>query len=114
MAPPSPELTARGNEIVAEVAPLPGDVVIHKGASSAFLGTPLTMLLRDLGVDTVVCCGETTSGCVRATVVDASSLRFHVAVVAECCFDRTQMSHHVSLFDMDQKYADVVSLAGMA
>jgi nicotinamidase-related amidase len=107
----SPELKRRGNEIVAEVAPLDGEIVFQKPAASAFFGTPLLIHLRSIGVDTLICCGETTSGCVRATVVEAAALRFRVGVVEDCCFDRTEMSHHVNLFDMNQKSADVLSLA---
>ena len=107
----SPELKRRGNEIVAEVAPRDGEIVFQKPAASAFCGTPLLIHLRSIGVDTVICCGETTSGCVRATVVDGAAHRFRMGVVEECCFDRTEMSHHVNLFDMNQKSADVLSLA---
>jgi nicotinamidase-related amidase len=66
--------------------------------------------LRDLDVDTVICTGCTTSGCVRASVVDAFSYHFRVGVVEECTFDRAQASHNASLFDMNAKYADVVSV----
>ena len=105
------ELKRSGNEIVAEVAPHDGEIVFQKPAASAFFGTPLLIHLRSIGVDTLICCGETTSGCVRATVVEGAALRFRMGVVEECCFDRTEMSHHVNLFDMNQKSADVLSLA---
>lgn len=108
------ELRRRGNEIVDEVAPEPGDVVFSKPAASAFLGTPLGIHLNSIGIDTLICCGETTSGCVRATVVDGAAFRYRMGVVEECCFDRTQMSHHVNLFDMNQKSADVVSIPDVA
>jgi len=62
-------------------------------------------------VDTVIVVGETTSGCVRATVLDAAAARFKIGVVEECCFDRTEASHAINLFDMHQKYADVISLS---
>ena len=65
-------------------------------------------MLQSMGIDTLIACGESTSGCVRATVVDGTTHSFKMGVVAECCFDRTEMSHHVNLFDMHQKYADVV------
>lgn len=100
-----------GNEIVAEVAPMPGELVIEKAAASAFHGTPLLFHLIARGIDTLIVCGETTSGCVRATVVDGATFRFKVGVVEECCFDRTQASHAMNLFDMHQKYADVVDLS---
>jgi maleamate amidohydrolase len=101
----------RGNTIVAEVAPTPGDVVIRKTGPSAFHDTPLDTVLRSRGVDTVLVCGEATSGCVRSTVVDACSRGYRVGVIGDCCFDRFEASHWVSLFDLDQKYADVVPSA---
>lgn len=106
-----PEWVARANDIVDELAPEHGDFVMPKWAPSSFLGTPLDFWLNDLRVDTVIVTGETTSGCVRATVVDAASRQLSVGVVEECCYDRTQASHYLSLFDMDQKYSDVMSLA---
>jgi nicotinamidase-related amidase len=95
-------------QIVAELAPQPEDLVLEKCTPSAFTTTPLDLLLRAKGCDTVLVCGEATSGCVRATVVDACVLGYAVGVVADCCFDRIQASHWVNLFDMDQKYADVI------
>ena len=83
--------------------------MIEKAAPSGFHGTPLAFQLNYLDVDTIVVCGETTSGCVRATVVDGATYRFSVGVVADCCFD-AQSSHYISLFDMHQKYADVIDL----
>ena len=99
-----------GNEIVREIAPQQGDVVIRKDKPSVFFGTPLISYLNELKIDTLLVVGTTTSGCVRATVVDAFSYNFKVAVVEECTFDRGQASHMVNLFDMQAKYADVVSL----
>ena len=100
----------RKYDIVDEVAPAHGEVVVRKAAPSAFWGTPLPGLLTGLGIDTLVVAGETTSGCVRATVVDARSHRYKVLVPEPCVFDRTEASHAVSLYDLDQKYADVVPL----
>ncbi len=100
----------RGFRIVDEVAPAEKDIVIYKSAPSAFFGTSLIQHLRTLDIDTVLCCGCTTSGCVRATVVDATSYHFKVGLVEECCFDRFQTSHKINLFDMNVKYADVMSL----
>ncbi len=100
---------SRGKEIVTPIAPQQGDVVIAKAKPSAFFGTPLLSYLIGWQVDTLLVAGGTTSGCVRATVVDAFSYNFRVAVVAEACFDRGQASHAISLFDMQAKYADVVS-----
>ena len=93
-----------------EIAPQPGELVVEKAAASAFFGTPLLMHLIYLGVDTIVTCGETTSGCVRASVVDGCTYRFRMSVVEECTFDRTEASHAINLFDMNQKYADVLPL----
>jgi nicotinamidase-related amidase len=98
------------NEIVAEIAPQPRDVVIRKLRPSAFFGTPLASYLVELQVDTLLVCGTTTSGCVRASVLDAFSCGYRVAVVEECTFDRGEVSHAINLFDMNAKYADVVSL----
>lgn len=106
----SPEQKAIANTIIDEIAPLPGEMVIEKSAASAFFGTHLIAYLNYHGIDTVICAGETTSGCVRASVVDAAMYRFNVGVVEECCFDRTQASHYINLFDMHQKYADVIDL----
>ncbi len=105
------ELHKMKYQIVDEVAPQPGELVIRKSAPSAFFGTPLLAHLIYLGVDTVLACGETTSGCVRAAVVDGCSYRLLMGVVEECTFDRTEASHAINLFDMNQKYADVISLA---
>ena len=99
-----------GNEIVREIAPHEGDIVILKDKPSVFFGTPLMSYLHELQVDTLLVAGTTTSGCVRATVVDAFSYNFKVVVAEECVFDRGQASHKVNLFDMQAKYADVVPL----
>jgi nicotinamidase-related amidase len=104
------ELRAKANQIVDEVAPQPGDLVLQKVAASGFAGTPLQFHLNYLGIDTVLVVGETTSGCVRATVVDGVTQRYRMGVVEECCFDRTEAAHAINLFDMDHKYADVVDL----
>ena len=105
------ERQRRQFEIVHEVSPMPGEVVIRKAAPSAFWGTPLPGYLNQIGVDTLIVSGETTSGCVRATVVDGSSYRYNMLVVEECVFDRHEAAHAINLFDMDQKYADVIALA---
>jgi maleamate amidohydrolase len=96
--------------IKAEFKPLPGDVVITKQRASAFFGTPLVAHLTQLGVRTVIICGESTSGCVRASAVDAYSHGFHVVLIEECCFDRSPLSHKVNLFDLHHKYADVMKV----
>ena len=99
-----------GNTIVTEIAPAPRDIVIRKHKPSAFFGTPLLSFLVQLGADSLIVTGTTTSGCVRATVVDAFSNNLRVAVVEEGCFDRSQASHALSLCDLHAKYADVVKL----
>jgi nicotinamidase-related amidase len=101
---------ADGYRIRPEFKPQPGDVVITKQRASAFYGTPLTAHLTQLGIHTVIMCGETTSGCVRASAVDAYSAGFHVVLVEECCFDRVVLSHKVNLFDLHHKYVDVMKL----
>ncbi len=94
--------------IKAEFSPQAGDVVITKQRASAFYGTPLMAHLTQLGIQTVIICGESTSGCVRASAVDAYSNGYHVVLVEECCFDRSILSHKINLFDVHHKYADVL------
>ena len=98
-----------GNEIMDEIAPSPQDIVIYKHKPSAFYGTPLSGFLNDLGADSLMVTGTTTSGCVRASVIDAFSSNYRVAVVEEGCFDRSQASHAINLCDIHAKYADVVT-----
>lgn len=110
--------TNRGLERLAEDAydirkefkPEQGDLIIYKERASAFFGTPLIAHLHRQGVGSLIVCGESTSGCVRASVVDAYSYGFHTVVVEECCFDRSLLSHKVNLFDLHHKYADVMHL----
>ena len=97
-------------DIKAELAPLPGELVIYKERASGFFGTPLVAHLRKLGVESLIICGESTSGCVRASTVDAYSYAFHNVVVEECTYDRSLLSHKVNLFDLHHKYADVMHL----
>ena len=99
-----------GNDIMDEIAPSPQDIVIRKHKPSAFSGTPLIAYLNDLGADSLIVTGTTTSGCVRASVIDAFSNNLRVAVVEEGCFDRSQASHAVNLCDMHAKYADVIGV----
>jgi nicotinamidase-related amidase len=101
----------KGYEFVAEVAPREGDILIPKKHPSAFFATPLVSHLIDLGVDTLVVTGCTTSGCVRCSVVDAFSYNFRVVVPWDCVYDRSATSHAVNLFDMASKYADVAPAA---
>jgi maleamate amidohydrolase len=102
------EVDARGYEFVDAVAPGPGDVLVPKKHPSAFFGTPLVSYLIDAGIDTLLICGCTTSGCVRASAADAFAYNFRVGVLEDCVYDRGALSHAVNLFDMSQKYADVL------
>jgi maleamate amidohydrolase len=99
-----------GYEFVSELAPNPGDILIPKKHPSAFFGTSLASHLIDLQIDTVVVAGCTTSGCIRASVVDAFSYNLRVLIPQECVYDRSAVAHAVNLFDMNQKYGDVVSI----
>jgi nicotinamidase-related amidase len=97
-----------GNEIMPQIAPGPRDVVILKQKPSGFFGTNMLSYLFLLGCDSVIVTGTTTSGCVRATVLDAFSNNLHVTIVEDGCFDRSQASHAINLCDMNAKYADVI------
>ena len=99
-----------GNDINHEIEPMPQDIVIRKLKPSAFHGTPLSSFLTNLKADSVIMVGTTTSGCVRASVIDAFSENYRVALVEEGCFDRSQASHAINLCDMHAKYADVVEV----
>lgn len=97
-------------EFQPEVAPLDGEVVLIKQRASAFFGTALVAHLAQLGIDTVIIFGESTSGCVRASTVDGYSYGYHMVMAEECCFDRSDISHKVNLFDLHHKYADVMKI----
>jgi maleamate amidohydrolase len=104
----------RGNplgDFTPELAPTSGDIVITKQYPSAFFGTDLAVRLNALGVDTCVVAGLTTSGCVRATALDALCHRFAPLVVADACGDRDRATHDANLFDLAAKYADVIGAA---
>ncbi|MBC7781344.1 MAG: isochorismatase family protein [Proteobacteria bacterium] len=96
--------------IKEELAPRAGELVIYKKRASAFFGTPLVAFLNELRIDAVLVVGESTSGCVRASVVEAWSWGYPVAVVADCVFDRCDLIQKASLFDMHLKYAEVMDL----
>ena len=105
------EAGSRWVEIDPRIAPLPGEPVLNKLFASAFFGTPLAALLTAAGCDSVIVTGASTSGCVRATVVDALQHGFRPLVPREAVGDRNPDAHAANLYDMDTKYADVVSLA---
>jgi maleamate amidohydrolase len=97
-----------GAPIVPEITPRETEYVVEKAKASAFFGTPLTSYFQRHGVDTLLVCGTSTSGCVRASVVDAFSYGYQVFIVEECVFDRAELSHAVNLYEMSQKYASVI------
>lgn len=108
--PPGPEMQdrlRRKYDIIDEVAPVAGEVVIRKTSPSGFNQTPLLHHLRGLDADTLIVMGESTSGCLRATVVDGKSYRYPILIPEECAFDRHEAPHAINLFDMEQKYAHV-------
>jgi nicotinamidase-related amidase len=95
-------------DIRVDFAPQKTDTIIRKARASAFYGTPLTAHLVERGIQSVIMIGESTSGCLRASAVDAYSNGFHVTIVEECCYDRFLLSHQINLFDLHHKYADVM------
>ncbi len=107
---PKTNIDPKGNEIPGPISPRLSELVIPKARASGFFGTPLLSCLRSMGVDSLLVTGCATSGCVRATVVDAFSNGYQCFVVEECTFDRFELSHLVNLFDMNTKYADVITL----
>lgn len=98
-------------EFCEEVEPLAAELVVTKQYASAFFGTSLAPMLHAGGIDTVILAGCSTSGCIRATAVDACQHGFRTIVVRDCVGDRHPGPHEANLFDIDAKYGDVVSLA---
>ena len=94
--------------IVPEPSPEPGELVVRKTAPSAFFATSLAPWLTQRGVQTLVVAGCVTSGCVRASVVDAMSFGFRPLVLSDCVGDRAIGPHDANLFDIEQKYASVM------
>lgn len=101
------------SQIVPELTPAAGELVIRKRQASAFFGTGLAGWLAFRRVDTVVVAGCTTSGCVRATVIDACAHEFRPVVLTDCVGDRAIAPHDANLFDMGQKYADLMDFAAL-
>jgi maleamate amidohydrolase len=97
-------------DIDPRLDPQEGETVVVKKGASAFFGTNLVAVLNTQGIDTVVLCGATTSGCVRATAIDLLQNGYPAIVPRECVGDRAQAPHEANLFDIDAKYADVVAL----
>jgi maleamate amidohydrolase len=102
------------NDVVAQIAPAPEDIVITKPKPSAFFGTPLVSYLTYLGADTVILTGCVTSGCIRAAAVDASSYNYKVIVPEQCVWDRGILAHKANLFDIQMKCGDVEPAATTA
>lgn len=98
-------------QTVAPLAPRPEDILIGKRKPSAFFGTLFMSHLNFLDIDTLILTGCTTSGCLRATAVDAYSYNFKVVIPEETAFDRFESSHAINLFDLNCKYADVIPTA---
>ncbi|MWV38502.1 isochorismatase family protein [Natrialba sp. INN-245] len=96
------------NEICEDLEPRDDEIVIEKTKPSAFFDTHLAGMLTHHDIDTAIVTGVSTSGCVRATVVDASSHNFRTIVPAECVADRATTSHEMALFEMQMKYADIL------
>ncbi|MGD9942307.1 MAG: isochorismatase family protein [Burkholderiaceae bacterium] len=99
------------SDFVPALMPAAGEIVIRKRLPSAFFGTDLAGMLVAKGVDTLFIAGCTTSGCVRASTLDAMCHGFRPMVIADCVGDRAVGPHEASLFDLDKKYADVITRA---
>ena len=102
--------SSTASQVADFLAPRSGELIVRKTQASAFFGTDLSSYLTYKGIDSVVIAGCTTSGCVRATVVDAISYNFRPVVVAECVGDRAKGPHEANLFDIGQKYADLLDV----
>lgn len=106
--------SAMASQVVDALAPRDGELVIRKTQASAFFGTHLAAHLVAKGVDTIVLSGCTTSGCIRASAIDAMSMNYRVTVARDCVGDRALGPHEANLFDMGQKYADLLTGAEIA
>lgn len=104
------EAGSRWVEIDPRIAPLPSEPVLNKLFASAFFGTPLASLLASAGCDSVVVTGASTSGCIRATAVDALQHGYRPAIPREAVGDRNRGAHEANLYDIDTKYGDVVGV----
>jgi len=104
------QIGGRWVEIDPRLEPRDDETIVLKKGASAFFGTNLPSILISQGVDSVVLCGATTSGCVRATAIDLLQYGYPTIVPRECVADRAQAPHEANLFDINAKYADVVSV----
>ena len=102
---------APASKIVDQLTPINGEYVVRKTQPSGFFGTDLAEWYQNQGVDTVLITGCTTSGCIRPSVIDAMSHNFKTVVVTDCVGDRAIGPHEANLFDMGQKYADLMTAA---
>ena len=100
---------ADASQVVDALAPRPGELIIRKTQASAFFGTHLGACLTAKGIESLVFAGCTTSGCVRASVIDAMSLNYRTVVATDCVGDRALGPHQANLFDMGQKYSDLLT-----
>ncbi|MBO6720001.1 MAG: isochorismatase family protein [Rhizobiaceae bacterium] len=101
---------AWASQVVPKLSPRTGELVIRKNQASAFFDTPLAALMTHGGIDSLIMVGCTTSGCVRASAIDAMSRNIRTVVVPECVGDRALDPHAANLFDIGQKYADLMPL----
>lgn len=99
---------AASSQVADILAPASGEYVLRKKQASAFFGTDLAAYLVGKGIDTILIAGATTSGCVRASVVDAVGYNFRPLVIRDCVGDRASDPHEANLFDMEQKYAELI------
>ena len=95
-------------DLLPELKPLPGELVISKSYASVFYGTPIQSYLVGLGIDTIIITGHSSSGCCRATAVDAVTRNYNVGCVEDCITDRIEASHKIAMLDIWMKYGDVV------
>jgi len=100
--------TDEGALFPKEIEPQPEDIMFHKAKPSPFFETPLRGMLQHLKIDGLIICGVSTSGCVRAAVMDAFYCNYRVVIPEQCCGDRSPKAHMFNLFDMDMKYGDVM------
>ena len=100
--------TVESTQFPKEIEPLAGDILFNKAKPSPFFETPLRAMLQYLKIDGLIICGISTSGCVRAAVMDAFYCNYRIVIPEQCCGDRSPKAHMFNLFDMDMKYGDVM------